>query len=179
MRLFEDYIEDIESDDIVSSSDVETGNESDTGEYEYVFIMEIENESYNPDLEKQIRAIKKLVENILSRTPQINEHSSVDYIVNSMMFPEMDIIKNVPSEDEVAATWQASAYNLRLRFFADCHFGSFLSVVNFASNIQQACKKYDNSQRKWNYHPLMYSRNVTDSKGHWNSIGTNDMRSIK
>ena len=39
MRLFEDYIEDIESDDIVSSSDSET----DIGEYEYVFIMEIEN----------------------------------------------------------------------------------------------------------------------------------------
>jgi hypothetical protein len=25
----------------------------------------------------------------------------------------------------------------------------------------------------------MYSRNVTDSKGHWHSIGTNDKRSIK
>ena len=179
MRLFEDYIEDIESDDIVSSTNDETGNDDGTGEYEYVFIMEIENESYNPDLEKQIMAIKNLVENILDRTPQITEHSEVDYIVDSMMFPKMDIIKKVLQDDEVAATWQATAYNLRLRFFADCRFGSFLSVVNFASNIQQACKKYDNSQRKWNYHPLMYSRNVTDSKGHWNSIGTNDMRSIK
>ena len=95
------------------------------------------------------------------------------------MFPDLDIIKkDFDVMEEVAATWQADAYKLGLRFFANCNFKSLISVLMFASNIQKVCKKFDDSRRNWEYNPLMYSKNERNDKGHWRWIGSSDAFSI-
>lgn len=177
MKLFEDYIENIENDDVITH--IPDNQSDDIYNYDYVFVMKIENEDWKSTLEQQLNNIKKTVESLLDKTPQIISHSSVDFITQGRMFPDLEIImKDFPATEEIAATWQAEAYKLSLRFFANCNFKSLISVLMFASNVQKACKKFDDSRRNWEYHPLMYSKNERDNKGHWRWIGTSDAFSI-
>ena len=168
MKLFEDYIENIDSDEVITHIPDDKSVADDIYNYDYVFVMEIENEDWKQTLEQELTNIKRTAEGLLDKTPQIISHSSVDFITKGNMFPDFDFIKrDFDVMEEVAATWQAAAYKLRLRFFANCNFKSLISVIMFASNIQKICMRFDTSRRKGQCHSLMYSKNERDNKGHW------------
>ena len=82
MRLFEDYLENIDSDEVITHIPDDKSVADDIYNYDYVFVMKIENEDWKSTLEQQLINIKRTVEGLLDKTPQIISHTSVDFITH-------------------------------------------------------------------------------------------------
>lgn len=138
-KLFEDFIDSVDSQDIVKQGDAEKGATA-WDSYETWFSLEIRNVSYEADLDYKLRRLARKIEAVLNMCKDITRHSAVTFYTSNEHYleagsPLIEIYKErIPGENFFDIHVNKS---LNIRFAADTRFRSVETFMRFVQTIQK------------------------------------------
>lgn len=167
MRLFEDFIDTLDREEVVTQDKSIDNSEN----FMFMFQLELGYQPNTDNLEVTLARKATRMEAILRQTREVSAFTPVRYFTMSSVFPKCDIIEvvpvDVPKEDFLR--YSASGNYIKMRFLADCKFKSIEKAMRFIINIQNLFKtSYDGYSRsvviydikKRKFHPVRYIEDV-------------------
>ena len=143
-RLFEDFIDNVDSQDIVKQSETEKRTTNwDT--YETWFSIEIRNVSYEAELDIKLQRLARKIEAVLNMCKDVTRHSAVTFYTSNEKYieagsPLIEIYKakiNPSNIFDVTFFDNLVNHSLCIRFAADTRFRSVETFLRFAAVIQK------------------------------------------
>ena len=145
-RLFEDFIDIVDSQDIVKQGDAEKGS-TNWDAYETWFSIEIRNVSYEADLDYKLHRLARKIEAVLNMCKDIIRHSAVTFYTSNEHYleagsPLIEIYKGKVEPSNIFGNKETFFDNLVnnslcIRFAADTRFRSVETFLRFAATIQK------------------------------------------
>ena len=133
MRLFEDFIDTLDREEVVTQDKSIDNSEN----FMFMFTMELGYVPNYDNLEVTLRRNARRIEAILRQTREVSAFSPVVYFTASETYPKCDIIEIVPNDvtKEDFLRYYASHNWLKMRFLVDCRFKSIDNAMHFIINI--------------------------------------------